>query len=192
MAIGRPMKFEAEQVVDKAVEVFWRQGFAATTPQNLVDELGIGKGSLYNTFKSKHHLFELSLRRYSATRVTALAEGLEGPGPILPRLREAMRTLAGIGDHRFGCLIVNAVAELGSADESVAAVAKELFGQIEDAFRSAIERGQASGEITSRRRPPADSAGALLAAVIGTSVLAKSGSDPADLRRTLDAALQDT
>ncbi|MEV5965929.1 TetR/AcrR family transcriptional regulator [Kribbella sp. NPDC051952] len=189
MAMGRPMKFEAEEVVDKALEVFWRQGFAATTPQNLVDELGIGKGSLYNTFKSKHHLFELALRRYSAKRVAALAEGLEGPEPVLPRLREAMRTLAGIGDHRFGCLIVNSVAELGSADESVAAVAKDLFDQIEAAFRSAIERGQASGEITSVR-PAGDSAGALLAAVIGASVLAKSGSDPADLNRTLDAALQ--
>jgi TetR/AcrR family transcriptional regulator, transcriptional repressor for nem operon len=191
MAMGRPMKFEAEEVVDKAVEVFWRQGFAGTTPQNLVDELGIGKGSLYNTFKSKHHLFELSLRRYSAKRVAALAEELEGPGPVLPRLRETMRTLAGIGDHQFGCLIVNSVAELGSTDAGVAEVAKELFGQIEQAFRSAIERGQASGEITSRR-PPADSAGALLAAVIGTSVLAKTGSDPADLNRSLDAALQDT
>jgi TetR/AcrR family transcriptional repressor of nem operon len=189
--MGRPMKFEAEEVVDKAVEVFWRQGFAATTPQNLVDALGIGKGSLYNTFKSKHHLFELSLRRYSAKRVAALAKELEAPGPILPRLREAMRTLAGIGDHRFGCLIVNSVAELGSTDERVAEVAKELFDQIETAFRSAIERGRASGEISSRRRPPSDSAGALLAAVIGTSVLAKTGSDPADLNRTLDSALQD-
>ena len=187
--MGRPMKFEADAVVDKAVEVFWRQGFAATTPQNLVDELGIGKGSLYNTFKSKHHLFELSLRRYSAKRVAALTEGLEGPGPVLPKLREAMRTLAGIGDHRFGCLIVNSVAELGSADEGVAAVAKELFGQIEDAFRSALERGQADGEITSRR-PAGVSAGSLLAAVIGSSVLAKTGSDPADLNRALDAALQ--
>jgi TetR/AcrR family transcriptional regulator, transcriptional repressor for nem operon len=190
MAMGRPAKFEAEEVIDKAVEVFWRQGFAGTTPQDLVDELGIGKGSLYNTFKSKHHLFGLALRRYSATRVVSLAEALEGPGPVLPRLRQAMRTLAGIGDHRYGCLIVNSVAELGSTDEGVAEVAKELFGQLEEAFRSAIERGQASGEITSRHAP-GESASALLAAVIGASVLAKTGSDPGHLNRTLDAVLQD-
>jgi TetR/AcrR family transcriptional repressor of nem operon len=190
MAMGRPMKFEADEVLDKAVEVFWRRGFAATTPQNLVDELGIGRGSLYNTFKSKHHLFELALRRYSANRVTALAEGLDAPGPILPRLREAMRTLTGIGDHQYGCLIVNSVAELGSTDEGVADVAKDLFIQIEHAFRAALERAQATGELTSNR-PPADSASALLATVIGTSVLAKSGATPTHLNRTLDAALSD-
>jgi TetR/AcrR family transcriptional regulator, transcriptional repressor for nem operon len=190
MVMGRPLKFEADEVLDKAVEVFWRQGFAATTPQNLAAELGIGKGSLYNTFKSKHHLFELALRRYSANRVTALASELERPGPVLPRLREAMRTLAGIGDHRYGCLVVNAVTELGSTDERVAEVAKDLFIQIEHAFGSAIERGRATGELTSDGAP-ADTASALLAAVIGAGVLAKTGSSPADLYRTLDAALKD-
>ncbi|MEV6416667.1 TetR/AcrR family transcriptional regulator [Kribbella sp. NPDC051718] len=190
MAMGRPMKFEADEALDKAVEVFWQRGFAATTPQNLADELGIGRGSLYNTFKSKHHLFELALRRYSANRVTALSAGLDGPGPILPRLREAMRTLAGIGDHRYGCLIVNSVAELGSTDEGVADVAKDLFRQIEHTFRAALERARTTGELTSDRTP-ADSASALLTAVIGTSVLAKSGAAPAHLHRTLDAALKD-
>ncbi|MFI5712529.1 TetR/AcrR family transcriptional regulator [Kribbella sp. NPDC051620] len=190
MAMGRPMKFEAGEALDKAVEVFWQRGFAATTPQTLADELGIGRGSLYNTFKSKHHLFDLALRRYSATRVAALAEGLDGPGPLLPRLREAMRTLAGIGDHRYGCLIVNSVAELGSTDEGVADVAKDLFIQIEHTFRAALERARATGELTSERSP-ADSASALLAAVIGTSVLAKSGADPRQLNRILDATLKD-
>ncbi|MDX6281063.1 MAG: TetR/AcrR family transcriptional regulator, transcriptional repressor for nem operon [Kribbellaceae bacterium] len=190
MAMGRPMKFEADEALDKAVEVFWQRGFAATTPQNLADELGIGRGSLYNTFKSKHHLFGLALRRYSANRVTALAAGLDGPGPILPRLREAMRTLAGIGDHRYGCLIVNSVAELGSTDEGVADVAKDLFIQIEHTFRAALERAHAAGELTSPRSPT-DSAAALLATVIGTSVLAKSGATATHLNHTLDAALDD-
>lgn len=187
--MARPMTFDAEEVVDKAVGIFWRQGFAATTPQNLVDELGIGKGSLYNTFKSKHHLFGLAMRRYSARRVAELAEGLEGPDPVLPRLREALQTLAGVGEHQFGCLIVNSVAELGSSDEAVAEIAKDLFAQVEAAFRSAIERAQTTGEISSRRAPT-DLAGALLAAVIGANVLAKAGSDPDNLSRILDTTLQ--
>ena len=184
------MTFDAEDVVDKAVEVFWRQGFTATTPQNLVDELGIGKGSLYNTFKSKHHLFALAMRRYSARRAAELADGLEGPGPALPRLRDAMQTLAGVGEHQLGCLIVNSVAELGNSDEAVAEVAKDLFAQTEEAFRSAIERAQTTGEISSRRTPT-DLASALLAVVIGANVLAKAGSDPDHLSRILDTALQD-
>jgi TetR/AcrR family transcriptional regulator, transcriptional repressor for nem operon len=188
--MGRPMTFDAEEVVDKAVAIFWRQGFAATTPQNLVDELGIGKGSLYNTFKSKHQLFRLAMHRYSARRVAGLTEDLDGPGPVRPKLREAMQTLAGVGEHQLGCLIVNSVAELGSSDEAVGEVAKDLFGRIEESFRAAIERGQASGELISGR-DPRDAASALLAVVIGTNVLAKTGRDPAHLSRLLDAALID-
>jgi TetR/AcrR family transcriptional regulator, transcriptional repressor for nem operon len=188
--MARPMTFVAEEIVDKAVAIFWRQGFAATTPQNLVDELGIGKGSLYNTFKSKHHLFALAVRRYSDRRLAELAEGLEGPGPVVPRLRDTMQTLAGVGEHQLGCLIVNSVAELGNSDGTVAEIAKNTFNRIEAAFRSAIERGQANGEITSHRTA-ADSASALLAAVLGTTVLAKAGRDPEHLSRTLDAVLRD-
>ncbi|WP_405058508.1 TetR/AcrR family transcriptional regulator [Kribbella sp. NBC_01505] len=186
--MGRPMTFDADVVVDQAVGIFWRQGFAATTPQNLVDELGIGKGSLYNTFKSKHHLFTLALRHYSRQRMTELAASLEGPGPLKPRLRDALATLAGVGEHQLGCLTVNAVAEVGMTDEAVAEIATELFDRMQEIFRSAIERGQGTGEIAATRTPAA-AAGALLAAAIGTAVLAKAGTTPAHLGHILDAAL---
>lgn len=182
------MTFDTEETIDKAVEVFWQRGFGATTPQNLVDELGIGKGSLYNTFKSKHHLFQLAIRRYTAHRAAELTEALDGPGPVRPKLRTAMRNLAGVGEHQLGCLIVNSVAELGSSDEAVADVSKEMFDLVQDAFQAAIERGQADGELTSGA-DPRDAASALLAVVIGTNVLAKAGRDPSQLTRLLDAAL---
>ncbi|TDD62914.1 TetR/AcrR family transcriptional regulator [Kribbella antibiotica] len=186
--MARPMTFDADVVIDHAVGIFWRQGFAATTPQNLVDELGIGKGSLYNTFKSKHHLFTLALRHYSQQRMDELATGLEGPGALKPRLREALATLAGVGEHQLGCLTVNAVAEVGMADAAVAEIATELFERMQEIFRSAIKRGQESGEIAATRAPAA-AAGALMAAAIGTAVLAKAGTSPTQLRRILDAAV---
>ncbi|WP_328999516.1 TetR/AcrR family transcriptional regulator [Kribbella sp. NBC_00709] len=186
--MARPMTFDTDETIDKAVEVFWRRGFGATTPQNLVDELGIGKGSLYNTFKSKHHLFRLAMHRYSAHRAADLAEALDGPGPVRPKVRAAMQRLAGVGQHDLGCLIVNSAAELGSSDAVVAEVSQQMFERIEDAFRSAIERGQATGELTSGR-DPGDAARALLAVVIGTNVLAKGGRPPAELGSLLDAAL---
>ncbi|MEV0787918.1 TetR/AcrR family transcriptional regulator [Kribbella sp. NPDC050459] len=186
--MGRPMSFDTDDVVDKAVEVFWRQGFGATTPQNLVDALGIGKGSLYNTFKSKHQLFQLAMRRYSELRLAELTEGLDGPGAVRPKLRRAVHGLAGISEHQRGCLVVNAVAELGTSTPEVAEVSKELFSRIEDRFEAAIERGRVSGELQADTEPR-DAAGALLAAVIGTNVLTKTGRGPGHLSRLLDAAL---
>jgi TetR/AcrR family transcriptional regulator, transcriptional repressor for nem operon len=85
--MGRPMQFETDTAVDRAMDLFWRQGYAGTTPQELASELGIGKGSLYNTFESKHALFMRALRRYSERRLEYLTGLFSAPGPVGPRLK---------------------------------------------------------------------------------------------------------
>jgi TetR/AcrR family transcriptional repressor of nem operon len=168
------MQFETGAAVDKAMDLFWRQGYAGTTPQELATELGIGKGSLYNTFESKHALFMRALRRYSEMRLEYLTDLFSAPGPIGSRLKEAMTLLAGVGEHQRGCVMVNAAAELGTADGDVTRLAADLFAQIEAAFRKAIAQGQATGEFGVE--PVAEIvASELLASVIGLSVLVKAG-----------------
>lgn len=175
--MARPRLFEADAAIDKAMDLFWLQGYAATTPQELAGQMGIGKGSLYNTFGSKHDLFLQALRRYTEMRLAYLDDLFAAPGPVRPRLETAMAVLAGVGEHRRGCVMVNAAAELGTVDDEVNRIADELFTRIEGVFRVAIEQGQRSGEFGADR--PADiSARQLLASVIGLSVLVKSGGRP--------------
>lgn len=57
-------EFEPEQAVEAALELFWRQGYANTSMQDLVDHLGIGRGSIYDTFGSKHALWVRALTKY--------------------------------------------------------------------------------------------------------------------------------
>src|SRR3954465_6327852 len=125
--MGRPRKFEADEAVDRAMNVFWRHGYAATTPQALLDELGIGKGSFYNTFDSKHGLFTLALERYKNNRLSFLAKTLKPEGPLRDRILSALRELTGLGTHNQGCLMVNSTAELGRSDEELSAIAESLF-----------------------------------------------------------------
>jgi TetR/AcrR family transcriptional regulator, transcriptional repressor for nem operon len=171
--MGRPPKFPSDVIVDRAADLFWRQGYGATTPDNLVDELGIGKGSLYRSFESKHNLFVLALRRYNEQRQHLLAEVLGGPGAVRPRLRAAVESLAGIGEHHRGCLIINSTAERAQEDVAVTQVAEDLFSTIERMFCDAIRRGQLAGEFD-RTRDPNEMASGLLATLIGVSVLSKS------------------
>jgi TetR/AcrR family transcriptional regulator, transcriptional repressor for nem operon len=166
------MQFEADEAVERAMDLFWHQGYAGTTPQELASELGIGKGSLYNTFESKHALFMRALRRYSERRLEYLTDLFSAPGPIRPRLKGAMTVLAGVVERRRGCVMVNAAAELGGAD--VNRTADYLFTQIEAVFRQAIAQGQESGEF-SRDQLPDTAASQLLASVVGLSVLVKAG-----------------
>lgn len=187
--MGRPAKFEPAIAVDMAMDVFWRKGYGATSPQGLADELGIGKGSLYNTFDSKHNLFTEALRAYSTKRATALAEMLDAPGPVRSRLRAVVEEMTGVGDHQRGCLMVNAIAELADTDETVTEIGNALFDRVEEAFREAIVRGRSTGELTGHQAP-ADAASGLLATVIGTGVLIRTNGTTARVQRIVNAAIE--
>ncbi len=61
----RVKEFDPDQALDRAMELFWRKGYEATSVQDLVEHMGINRFSLYDTFGSKHELFMAALDRYS-------------------------------------------------------------------------------------------------------------------------------
>ncbi|MGV9380688.1 TetR/AcrR family transcriptional regulator [Nonomuraea sp. NPDC003707] len=189
--MGRPKQFDPDVAVGHAMDVFWRKGYAATTPQDLVDALGIGKGSLYNAFGSKHALFEAALSRYRDSQAAALIEMLEEPGPVKDRLRRALRLLSEMDladPDRRGCMAVNAAAELGQADESAAQLVRRMFDRTEDAFRALVEEGRRTGEIAADR--DARAVGSLLLnTVVGMRLLARVADGPDRLTRVVDAVV---
>jgi TetR/AcrR family transcriptional repressor of nem operon len=187
--MGRPKQFDPDVAVDQAMELFWRKGFTGTTPQDLVAELGIGKGSLYNTFVSKRALFDLALQRYVDMRVAGIVQTLDGPGSATARLRAALQRLADadVTLTSRGCLAVNTAVELAGSDQVAADAVRRLFERVENAFRAVIEEGQRSGEITADR-DCRQTASLLLASFIGMSVLAKT-MDADRLQRVIDAVI---
>lgn len=60
----RTKQFVREEALDQAVELFWQQGYEATSIQNLVDKMGINRSSLYDTFGDKQQLFLVAMDRY--------------------------------------------------------------------------------------------------------------------------------
>ncbi|MFD0664553.1 TetR/AcrR family transcriptional regulator [Thermocatellispora tengchongensis] len=89
----RPKGFDPGAVVDAAMAAFWSKGYAATSAQDLVDHTGLGRGSLYNAFTSKHHLFLEALRRYDEEWTTRQVKVLEGDGPVRDRVRRVLMTV---------------------------------------------------------------------------------------------------
>jgi TetR/AcrR family transcriptional repressor of nem operon len=183
--VGRPKQFDPDKAVDEAVEVFWHKGYAATTPQDLVAGLGIGKGSLYNTFGSKQALFEQALRRYGDQRTAALADLLNEPGPVKPLLARALRRLTGADPGRplgKGCLAVSTAA---TADDTV--ITKDMFDRMEVLLRQAVERGLSTGELSTD--DPGRAASLLLSTIISLNVLAKASDTSERMPRIIDAVL---
>ena len=189
--MGRPKSFDPEIAVEQAMRVFWIQGYGATTPQDLVDALQIGKGSLYNAFGSKRELFDRALQRYRRYQDDAIAYQLDRPGPVKDRLRAGLTFLvetnfAGVVPR--GCLAVNTAAELGGQDEAATEQVRRSFDRTESAFRAVLEEGRRSGELDADLDPDA-TASLLLAATVGMQVIARTAGGPERLRRVVDAAL---
>ncbi|WP_394844712.1 TetR/AcrR family transcriptional regulator [Pendulispora brunnea] len=189
--MGRPKQFDPDAAVATAMDLFWRKGYGATTPADLVEELGIGKGSLYNTFENKRALFEQALRRYGDERVAGLMATLAQPGPVRARLQAALERLATPERaklRRRGCLAVNTAAEFGDEDEAAAAIVRGIFERMARALQATIEEGQRTGEIDAHRNAK-DIASLMLTTILGMTVLAKVSPKPDALVRAVRAAM---
>ena len=189
--MARPREFDRGQVVDRAVEVFWRKGFEATSIRDLVEATGLNRGSLYNTFGDKAGLFEAALERYMAGAPTQYVVAAADSGPPRQVIGEFFARLVDLGasdKERRGCLMTNTAAELAARDERVAAQVAEAMQGLEDALFRLIERGQETGEIAPWRDPRA-LARFLVAAAQGLHISAKLNGDRAALEAIAGIAL---
>jgi TetR/AcrR family transcriptional regulator, transcriptional repressor for nem operon len=149
LPMARPYEFDPDTAIDKGMEVFWQKGYAGTTPQDLLDATGLGKGSFYNYFKSKHNLFELCLERYRNSQADSLVQFLKQPGSAKERLIAALDVLIRLdteGPIRKGCMAVNTAAELAASDQSAASMVSDMFNRTEAAFVQLVREGQSAGE----------------------------------------------
>ncbi|NRQ34006.1 TetR/AcrR family transcriptional regulator [Nonomuraea sp. NN258] len=187
---GRPRSFDDDQVVQGALEIFWRRGFAATSLRDLKGELGVLPGSLYAAYGDKHTLFLRALARYvDAAQEQATEVAAAGP-PVLPRIRELLLSVldAARSTPGRGCMLGNTAAELLPADEAAGRLVRGGFGALETGLESALRAAQRSGEVV----PDIDCAAQarlLLALMQGLHVVARAEADPRRLTDAVDAAL---
>ena len=84
----RTKEFDETEVLDQALELFRTRGFKHTSFADLVDELGVSRQSLYDTYGDKHTLYHSALQRYLARSLDILRRKLDDPGPVRQVLAE--------------------------------------------------------------------------------------------------------
>jgi TetR/AcrR family transcriptional repressor of nem operon len=188
--VPRHKEFDTDAAVESAMQQFWTDGYAGTTPQRLVDALGIGRGSLYNAFGSKHELYERALTRYRDRESQRVIDALDGPGAAIDRLRDAVRVVAISADGgRRGCLMTNAATELVDGDEAVADLVRSTFRRQRDAFRLTLRQGQTEGTVDPAR-DDGEMATYLLTLLNGVQVLARVVPSGGSVDALVDNALR--
>lgn len=190
--MARPRLFDFDDAVGSALTLFWKRGYGATTPAELLDAIGVGKGSFYNAFGSKHALFERALRRYGDERVAGLVGALGRPGSARRRIHGYFERLAGPENEtalRRGCFAANTAAELGRSDAAAAKIVRGTFERMESTLEATLDEAKKSGEVEDALDAKAV-ASLLLATLVGITVLARVDGAPARTKRIARAIAQ--
>ncbi len=189
--MARSKAFDPDVALRKAMQLFWRQGYEATSVDDLVHAMGVNRASLYATFGDKRTLFRLALERYIATVLAPRLDATESASSALAGLRGLLGELVAFaaGDpQRRGCLAVNAACELAGRDPEVTALLKGQAETLETRLARVIARAQANGELPRGRDPTA--LARLLASVIdGLRVRSKLAPDRAALESIAETAM---
>lgn len=152
--MARTKDFDENEVLNKAVAIFWHKGYNGTSMQDLVDGLGISRSSLYDTYVDKHTLFIKALEAYQSAGAAKLCAIVNGAGPAKETIKALLEYIIGelMGDQmQKGCFMVNAEVEIAPHDPEVSKLVCQNDQQVEDVFYRVIKKGQENGEIPTRQ-----------------------------------------
>lgn len=187
----RPRQSEDHELLGRAMQLFWRQGYAGTSLRELETALGLKAPALYNRFGSKDGLFQQALEHYLQGIVSRrVAVYLEAEKPLsgLRRFLETTFDYVRPGQPPLSCLLVNTGIERAGDDAVVDTLLRQGSDMIRAAMAANLQRAVARGELAA----DADTAGLadhLHLCLQGLLVVSKAEPDPAVLRRKVDRIL---
>ncbi len=149
---GRPNIYQDEELILKAQELFWRQGYNATSLSDLSNATGAGAGSLYNSFKGgKKELFSRALqqRREELNAFRKVVEKSKRPIALIKKFFLEIADADPIS-HQKGCIVANTIVEMSFVDDELKQEAAQILKETEMFYCEVIAREQDNGNICSK------------------------------------------
>lgn len=188
--MARPREFDEEEVLDHALDVFWRRGYTATSIEDLTTATGLGRGSLYAAFGDKEALFLTCLRRYYLRGQEAILQALRDPDPRQAIAKAFTEMAARYSDPERppGCLQTNTVLESASVSAEVTRLNAATVSEFQAALYGVVCRAQALGQLRPGQDPLA-LAQFFTTLALGLAVSGKHSGDATMLSNTVRVAL---
>jgi TetR/AcrR family transcriptional repressor of nem operon len=149
--MARPKEFDQEKALRKAIHLFSQQGFAASSTDELMRVMNVGRQSMYDTFGDKRALFLKALKMYVTENVHSITVELERPGSALSAVQNALMTFAERKDlsSAEGCMGLNAIGEFGQRDDDVTRITRNGARVLRQTLIRVLTRAKNQGEINS-------------------------------------------
>ncbi len=143
-------KYDRQEVIDKATNLYWKKGFHATSMRNLQDEIDMRPGSIYAAFGSKDELFKEALKNYTGMALTQLQQFRDEHDSVIATLTAFIKAqvIDTQNDAPNGmCMLAKTIGELTEDNQGLIDTTKVHLGEIVNAFILLIKEAQALGEI---------------------------------------------
>jgi len=185
--MARPQEFEHDEVLNNAMQLFWRKGYAATSIKDLTEVTHLQPGSLYGVFKSKRCLFLQSLDFYFLNLYSLINNILHSDKAPLERIYsffDYFITQAENDTDRKSCLLVNTLLEIPSEDKQINRQVAEMFLKIEKEFSRVLVEAQEKGDL--KKQADAEAlAKMLMSGIFGLQVYNRMQADQQGLKKII-------
>lgn len=190
--MARPREFDLDDATARAMGLFWARGYEDASLADMLDAMGIARGSLYKAYGDKRAVYLSALDHYDRTvvgpTVAALSDSAAGSGLArVAALLDAPANAIREAQDRRGCFLCNAAVDPGPGDGDGPARVLAMFDRLEAGLRAAL-----SDDASARGWTPAkigDIAKSTLAIYIGLRVLSRAGAPLSTVEATTQAYL---
>ena len=189
--MARPVQIDRDKALKVAREVFWRQGYAATSMNQLLTSMNIGSGSFYAAFGSKPELFAQVIEKYD-TWSAAQWERIRTSHHGLDAISEFLNTtVVDVSDknRRKGCLLVNSILEMEGVDTEFHQQLVDRFNSLEQRLSVCLQEAKVSGTLR-EDLSVAEGVGYLMTNIYGLRVASRTGLGTAEARQRVQLLIR--
>lgn len=186
-------KFNRDDVIEKAKNLYWEKGYHATSMRNLQDVVDMRPGSIYAAFGNKDNLFKEALNRYAEEGAANLANSIAQEETVIAGLKRFIHsvTVCSKGTAPSGmCMVVKTIGELTQNDSpDLLAHATNILERVESSFVKTFQQAINNGEISSDK-DPAELARYFQIQVIGLRTYAQVSNDMGAVEKYIDGIFE--
>jgi AcrR family transcriptional regulator len=182
-------QFDETKTLEKALTLFWKKGYTATTMLDLAETTGVQRGSLYNAYRGKERMFTLAFDRYKAGMLAEARQALAHDDARQAVLGFFEWTISSMtrGMPTRGCLTSKTAMEEDNDSPEIQRALRGMVDDLETAVCERLSRGDAAGRLA---LSPADAARAVITYTRGLVVIERLYSDTDRLRQAAGLMLQ--
>ncbi len=180
---GRPSIFNRQEVLEKAMNLFWENGYRNLSFNEIAQETGLTRASLYNAFQDKESLFIEAFDHYFMQSPDHILQNIEDGQPIGPAFVLVFKSAAnafGKDDKKRGCMGVNCMNELMNGDDELSQHVGKMYEKYKNFLNDLVKKAVRQGEIPQNTDTQVV-ANLILTFMNGFSVMSKSKSNEEQL-----------